>query len=41
MAKEDKFDLNQCFKNDFEEKEIRKVPSALVVKSLMYTQVYT
>ena len=40
MAKGDMFSLNQCPKNDFEEKEMQKIPYALAVRSLMYTQVY-
>ena len=39
VAKGDKFSLNQCPKNDFEVKEIQKIPYALALGSLMYTQV--
>lgn len=41
VAKKDVFSLNQCPKNDFEKKEMQKIPYVLVVESLMYTQVYT
>ena len=36
MAKEDKFSLNQCPKNDFDDKEIQKIPHELLLGSLMY-----
>ena len=39
VAKRDKFSLNQCPKNDFEIKEIQKIPYALAIGSLIYTQV--
>ncbi|XP_052296385.1 secreted RxLR effector protein 161-like [Citrus sinensis] len=39
MAKGDKFSLNQCPKNDFEEKEMQKIPYASILGSLMYVQV--
>ena len=41
VAKGDKFSLNQCPKNDFEEKEMQKIPYSSVVGSLMYAQVCT
>ena len=41
VAKGDKFSLSQCPKNDFEEKEMQKIPYASVVGSLMYAQVCT
>ncbi|KAL0340367.1 UNVERIFIED_CONTAM: Retrovirus-related Pol polyprotein from transposon TNT 1-94 [Sesamum radiatum] len=41
MAKRDKFSLKQCPKNNFEEKEMHKIPYSSVVKSLMYAQVCT
>lgn len=41
MAKGDKFSLNQCPKNDFEKREIQKIPYASLVGSLMYAQVCT
>ena len=36
VTKGDKFSLNQYPKNDFEEKEMQKIPYALAVGSLMY-----
>ena len=36
-----KFSLNQCPKNDFEEKKLQKVSYASTVGSLMYAQVCT
>ena len=39
VAKGDKFSLNQCLNNDFEEKEMQKIPYMLTVGSLMYAQV--
>ena len=41
IAKEDKFNLNQCLKNNFEEKEMQKILYTSVVGSLMYAQVCT
>lgn len=41
VAKEDKFSLNQCPKNDFEEKKMQKILYASAIGSLMYAQVYT
>ena len=41
VAKGDKFSLNQCPKNNFEEKEMQKIPYASAVGSLMYAQVCT
>ena len=41
VAKGDKFSLNQCPKNNFEVKEMQKIPYALAVGSLMYAQVCT
>ncbi|KAK4856950.1 hypothetical protein QYF36_023003 [Acer negundo] len=41
VAKEDKFSLNQCPKNNLEVKEMQKIPYALAVGSLMYAQVCT
>ncbi|KAK7276201.1 hypothetical protein RIF29_17337 [Crotalaria pallida] len=41
IAKGDKFSLNQCPKNDFEMKEMEKIPYASAVGSLMYAQVCT
>lgn len=36
VAKEDRFSLNQCLKNNFEKNEMQKIPYASVVGSLMY-----
>ena len=41
VAKGDKFSLDQCPKNDFESKEMEKIPYASAVGSLMYAQVCT
>ena len=41
VAKGDKFSLNQCPKNDFEENEMQKIPYSSAVGSLMYTQFCT
>ena len=41
ILKGDKFDLNQCPKNDFEREHIKNVSYASVVGSLMYAQVCT
>ena len=41
MAKGDKFSLSQCPRNDFEVKEMQKIPYASAVRSLMYSQVCT
>ena len=41
VAKGDKFSLKHYPKNDFEHKEMHKIPYASVVESLMYVQVCT
>src|SRR5262249_49915679 len=41
IVKGDKFNLNQCPKNDLEREEMRNIPYASVVGSLMYAQVCT
>ena len=41
VAKGDKFNFSQCPKNDFEIKEMQKIPYASAVGSLMYAQVCT
>ena len=41
VAKEDKFSLSQCPKNNFEIKEMQQIPYALAIGSLMYAQVCT
>lgn len=37
MVKRDKFSLNKCPKNDFEENEMQNIPYVSVVESPMYT----
>jgi len=39
IVKGDRFNLNQCPKNDFEREQMKKIPYASVVGSLMYAQV--
>ena len=41
IAKGDKFSLLQCPRNEFEKKEMDKIPYAFTVESLIYTQVCT
>jgi len=41
IVKGDEFNLNQCPKNDFEREQMKNIPYASVVGSLMYAQVYT
>ena len=41
ILKGDKFDLNQCPKNDFEREHIKNIPYPSAVESLMYAQVCT
>ena len=41
ILKGDRFDLNQCPKNDFEWEHMKNIPYALAVGSLMYAQVCT
>ncbi|XP_071927604.1 secreted RxLR effector protein 161-like [Coffea arabica] len=41
VVKGDKFSLEQCPKNAFEEKEMQKIPYASAVGSLMHVQVCT
>ena len=41
VAKKDKFSLDQCPKNDFEIKEMQKIPCASAIGSLIYAQVCT
>ena len=41
VAKGDKFSLDQCPKSDLEVKEMKKIPYASAVGSLMYAQVCT
>ena len=39
--KGDRFNLNQCLKNDFEKEQMKNVLYTSVVGSIMYVQVYT
>ena len=41
ILKGNRFDLNQCPKNDCEREHMKNIPFASVVGSLMYAQVYT
>ncbi|KAL4333668.1 hypothetical protein GQ457_07G003260 [Hibiscus cannabinus] len=41
IMKGDKFNLNQCPKNEFEREQMKNIPYASVVGSLMYAQVCT
>ena len=41
VVKGDKFGLSKCPKNNFEEREMQKIPYASAVGSLMYAQVCT
>ena len=41
IFKGDRFDLNQCLKNDFEREHMKNIPYTSVVGSLMYAQVCT
>ena len=41
ILKGDRFDLNQCPKNDFEREHMKNIPYASTVGSLMYAQVCT
>jgi len=41
IVKGDRFNLNQCPKNDFEREQMKNIPYALVVGSLVYAQVCT
>ena len=41
IVKGDRFNLNQCPKNDFEKEQVKNVPYASIVGSLMYAQVCT
>ena len=41
IVKGDGFSLDQCLNNDFEWEQMKNIPYALVVGSLMYTQVCT
>jgi hypothetical protein len=40
-VKGDKFNLNQCPKNNLEREQMKNIPCVFVVGSLMYTQICT
>ena len=39
-SREDKLNLLQCFKNDLQKEQMKKISYASVVASLMYAQVF-
>ena len=41
IMKGNRFNLNQCPKNDLEREQMKNIPYASIVGSLMYAQVYT
>ena len=41
IVKGDMFNLNQCLKNDFEREQMKNIPYAFAIRSLMYAQVCT
>ena len=41
IVKGDRFNLNQCPKNELEREQMRNIPYASIVGSLMYAQVCT
>jgi hypothetical protein len=41
IVKGDRFNLNQCSKNDLEREQMKNIPYASAVKSLMFAQVCT
>ena len=41
IVKGDRFNLNQCPKNDIERKQMKNIPYAYAIGSLMYAQVCT
>ncbi|KAL6334087.1 hypothetical protein AAG906_004518 [Vitis piasezkii] len=41
IVKDDRFNLNQCSKNDLEREQMKNIPYASIVGSLMYAQVCT
>ncbi|KAK8559286.1 hypothetical protein V6N12_042565 [Hibiscus sabdariffa] len=41
IMKGDKFNLNQCPKNEFEKEQMQNIPYASIVGSLLYAQVCT
>ncbi len=41
IVKGDRFNLNQCQKNEFEREQMKNIPYAYAIRSLMYAQVCT
>ena len=41
IVKGDRFNLNQCPRNDFERQQMQNIPYASVIESLMYARVCT
>ena len=41
IVKSDKFNLNKCLKNDLEREQMKDIPYASAVESLMYAQLCT
>ena len=41
IVKGDRFSFDQCLKNDFEREQMKNIPYASLVGSLMYAQVCT
>ena len=41
IVKGDRFNLDQCLKNDLEREQMKNIPYAFVVGRLMYALVYT
>ena len=41
IVKGDRFNLNQCPRNDLEREEMQNIPYASIIGSLMYAQVCT
>ena len=40
-VKGDRFNLNQCLKNDLKREQMKKIPYASTIGSILYAQVYT
>ena len=41
IVKNDRFNLNQCPRNEFEKEQMKNIPCASAIRSLMYAQVCT
>ena len=41
IMKDDRFNLNQCPRNDLKKEQMQNIPYTLTVRSLIYTQVCT